>query len=402
MQCDKCLSLFEVLLAIATFILQGSPIAKGQEESKFSVIFVFSTPDTGESPQSGVIRDAAGNLYGTTYGDFAPLFGAVFKLDPAGRETVLHRFTDEENDGANPSGGLIRDEAGNFYGNTQYGGTFDRGTVFKLDPAGSLTVLHSFAGGADGATPWGSLVRDATGNFYGITAFGGPSDNGTVFKLDPNGTKTVLHSFTGGPDGSFPLAGLVQDSGGNLYGTAAQGGVTTCPRGCGVVFKLDPTGALTVLHSFTGAPDGSYPQGVLTRDAEGNLYGTTFYGGLALGLGFGTVFKVDPAGKETLLYKFADHRDGSYPSTGLVRDTAGNLYGTASGDGAVNFGTVFKLDPAGTLTVLHSFDGGAWDGAFPSGRLVRDGKGNLYGTTSRGGAHRRCFQGCGTVFKVKP
>jgi len=270
-------------------------------------------------------------------------------------------------------------------------------------------VLHSFAGHpGDGANPEAGLVRDAQGNLYGTTLTGGSGGPelcsgvggcGTVFKLDTTSKETVLYSFTGVPDGEEPDAGLVRDAQGNLYGTTYNGGASNL----GTVFELDTTGKETVLHSFTGTGgDGSEPYGGLVLDAQGNLYGTTSFGGAS---GDGTVFELDTAGKETVLYSFTGTGgDGAYPS-GLVRDAQGNLYGTTYGGGASGFGTVFKLDTAGKETVLYSFTGTGGDGAYPSGlvRLVRDAQGNLYGTTYEGG-DLACDApyGCGTVFKLTP
>ena len=202
--------------------------------------------------------------------------------------TVLHSFTNSP-DGALPFAGLLRDAAGNLYGTTGSGGIFGFGTVFKLDSSGNETVLHSFAGGGDGQQPSGDLIRDAAGNLYGTTLLGGGvfSNNcfgscGTVFKLDPSGNETVLHTFAGGGDGRQPNGNLIMDAAGNLYGTTGSGGSATCPvtLGCGTVFKLDTSGILTLLHSFTGSPgDGESPVGGLIMDKAGNLYGTTLNGG---------------------------------------------------------------------------------------------------------------------------
>jgi len=249
--------------------------------------------------------------------------------------------------------------------------------VFKLDPTGKETVLHSFAGApTDGAFPVSGLIRDKAGNFYGTTRFGGASDFGTVFKLDSTGKETVLYSFTGGDDGGDLQAGVVRDSAGNLYGTTIEGGTF----GVGVVFKLDPTGKETVQYHFTGGADGALPYARLVRDKAGNLYGATAYGGL----GCGVVFRLDSTGNETVLYSFTCGADGAQPRAGLLRDKAGNLYGTTESGGNSNFGVVFKLDITGEETVLHTFTGP--DGLQVDAGLVRDPKGNLYGTTVGGGA----------------
>jgi uncharacterized repeat protein (TIGR03803 family) len=306
--------------------------------------------------------------------------------------TVFYSFTGYPENGVSPFGSLVMDPAGNLYGVTQAGGSpppLDGGTVFKLDPSGNESVLHSFTGG-DGSIPYAGLVIDTAGNLYGTTLFGGSSGYGTVFKLDPSGTETVLHSFTNsGGDGAYPFAGLLVDKVGNLYGTTDVGG----SFGYGTVFKLDRSGTETLLHSFTNTGgDGAYPLAGLVMDTAGNLYGTTNDGGSS---GYGTVFKLDSSGTETVLHSFTNSSggDGAYPFAGLVMDTAGNLYGTTIQGGSSNYGTVFKLDPSGTETVLHSF--AYSDGAAPIAGLVMDPAGNLYGTTFEGGS-----SGYGTVFKL--
>jgi uncharacterized repeat protein (TIGR03803 family) len=315
--------------------------------------------------------------------------------------TVLYTFTGGA-DGGNPLAGLVHDAAGNLYGTTSSGGSSlwcpnGCGTVFKIDTTGKETVLHSFAGSKDGAYPYyGALFRDGAGNLHGTTYEGGASGNGTVFRVTPTGKEAVL-AFTGGTNGGFPYGGLIADTAGNLYGTTSARGSGCPPYGCGTVFKVDKMGNETVLYSFTGMPDGANPQAGLVRDAAGNLYGTTIAGGSSPcsyneSTGCGTVFKVDTTGKDTVLHSFASV-DGAFPTGGLVRDAAGNLYGTTQSGGTSQGGTVFKVDTGGRLTTLYNFTSGA-DGGFPYSGLVRDPAGNLYGTTLLGGF------GLGTVYKV--
>lgn len=265
--------------------------------------------------------------------------------------------------------------------------------------AQTFSLLYTFTGGMDGSTPVGGVILDAAGNLYGTTSEGGnfacSQGCGTLFKVDGVGNKTVLHSFagTGAGDGEYPNAALVWDGQGNLYGTTVVGGAS----GYGTVFKLDTTGKETVLHSFSGAGgDGAFPLGGVVRDEQGNLYGTTEVGGTS---NCGTVFKLDTTGKETVLYSFAGMGgDGRSPWAGVVRDGQGNLYGTTVGGGVSDLGTVFKVDTTGKETVLHSFTGTVFDGAQPMTGLVLDTKGNLYGTTNSGG--RGIDGGNGVVFKV--
>jgi uncharacterized repeat protein (TIGR03803 family) len=351
-----------------------------------TVLYNFAGGADGGAPYAGVIRDSSGNFYGTTYQGGTPNAGVVYKLDAAGHETVLYSFTGGA-DGFQPYAGVIRDAAGNLYGSTLRGGTANVGVLYELDAAGHETVLYSFTGGADGGEPLAGVIRDSAGNLYGSTARGGTANLGVLYKLDTGGHETVLYSFTGGADGGFPIAGVIRDSAGNLYGTTEYGGTA----GRGVVFKLDATGHETVLYSFTGGADGGYPAAGVIRDSAGNLYGTTPEGGTA---NAGVVYKLDTPGHETVLYSFTGNADGGDPNAGVIRDSSGNLYGTASGGGAANLGVVFKLDTAGHETVLYSFPGGA-DGSEPRAGVIRDSAGNLYGTTANGGAAN-----AGVVFKL--
>ena len=206
-----------------------------------------------------------------------------------------------------------------------------------------VVTLYSFKGAPDGAIPYGGLILDASGHLYATTQNSLAAGAGTIFKFDSAGRQKVLHTFTGGADGASPLAGLIGDAAGYLYGITGYGGDNVC--GCGTVFKIDRrTRKGHVLHRFTGGADGAYPQAGLVRDAAGDLYGTTAFGGDAI-CGCGTVFKVDMLGTETVLYRFTGGADGAYPRSSLIRDSAGNLYGTTSNNGVNGFGTVFKLTP---------------------------------------------------------
>ncbi len=324
---------------------------------------------------------------------------------------VLYSFCAKPScgDGANPFAGLIADSQGNFYGTTNGGGTYGFGTVFKLPPGGKAKVLYSFQSGSDGASPLAGLIADDQGNLYGTTSQGGKNGDGTVFKLTPRGRETVLYSFCALPscgDGYAPNAGLIADAQGNLYGTTLKGGQYSEDHG-GTVFKLTPHGIETVLYSFcleTNCTDGSSPYASLLADDQGNLYGTTEVGGK---YNDGTVFKLTPDGTETVLHSFCSKpscADGKYPYAALIADSEGNLYGTTNGGGGTatcgaGCGTAFKLAPDGKETVLHAFCSkpNCVDGYFPYAGLIADSLGNFYGTTEDGGKY-----GTGAVFQLAP
>ena len=392
-QVSKMRSLAAVVPFILLFISATSAHAQ-----TFTVLYTFTNTNQGWQPDAAPILDAAGNLYGTTqYGGTAGGFGTVFKLDTEGNESVLHSFAGTP-DGEDPEGALIADRAGNLYGTTLYGGTAGGyGTVFKLAYTGKLTLPHSFASNPDGADPHGSLVGDPQDNGYGTTQYGGTAGGyGTVFKVDAAGNESLLHSFAGTPDGEDPQAGLYRDTAGNLYGTTQYGGTA---GGYGTVFKLALNGDITLLHSFSGTPDGENPYAALTADSHGNGYGTTKYGGTAEG--YGTVFKIDRTGHFSLLHSFAGNPDGVNPVSSVVVDPAGNVYGTTFYGGESGYGTVFEIDTTGKLTILHSFSGTS-DGANPMAGLTLDATGNLYGATTEGGDLSCGFSGCGVIFKVTP
>jgi uncharacterized repeat protein (TIGR03803 family) len=367
---------------------------KAQKESD---LYSFRGGEDGFFPQTGVIRADDGVLYGTTSFGGAYNWGSIFKLTTSGK-TILYSFRGGA-DGAIPNSPLLRDLEGNLYGMTTSGGNASCnggqgcGTVFKLDPSGKKQVLHYFTlSTIDGWAPAGGLVQDSKGNFYGATQLGGTTGVGVVFKLQPGGMETLLYSFTGGSggsDGANPNGPLVLDRAGNIYGTTTEGG----PGNAGVAFKLDAAGSEAILHTFSGKPDGANPMAGLIRDPAGNLYGTTNIGGAS---NAGTIFKIDPTGKETILYTFSKPGDGEFPQAPLVRDSAGNLYGNNVMGGDDDGGTVFKYDTSGKETVLHSFGAGN-DGQYPNGVMAVDSAGNVYGATVRGGTFAS-----GTVFTIAP
>jgi uncharacterized repeat protein (TIGR03803 family) len=395
-----------VTAAILSFLVLTT-MAAAQTET---VLHSFAGKRDGGYPVSGLVLDGQENLYGTTPGDrrTAMGYGTVFKVAPGGRETILYTFTGGT-DGAYPLGNLLRDEAGNLYGAAQGGGSDNCvqgcGTIFEITPANTEKVLLSFTSG--GSDPVGSLIRDSEGNLYGMTANGGTHSCGTVFSLTQTGTETVLYSFNCLSDGLGGTGGLTRDGSGALYGASIVGGSSTCGFGCGLVFEVTASDEFNLLYGFTSGPDGWEPNGNLIRDAQGNLYGTSRFGGsnpsCSSTLGCGTVFEITPSSTETVLYSFSGGADGSNPTgAGLVQDRQGNLYGTTYSGGVgscyqgFGCGVVFKVTPSGTETVLYSFTGGA-DGGNPAANLILDAKGNLFGTTQIGGA-----QGYGTVFEVTP
>jgi uncharacterized repeat protein (TIGR03803 family) len=314
---------------------------------------------------------------------------------------VLYSFCSAPHcsDGSAPIAPPIRDAGGNLFGTTYAGGTY-YGTIYKLAPDGAETVLYVFDG--DGGYIRDSLVMDRSGNLFGTSDFGGTANAGLVFKLAADGTESTLYNFAGGTGGAYPEAGLIIDSQGNLYGTTYYGGSANCDLGCGTVFKVTPDGTETVLYRFCetspSCNDGAGPHATVLADRNGNLYGTTVGGGTN---DSGTVFRLNPDGKERVLYSFAGGTDGQWPFAGLVADKAGNLYGTTEYGGAQYGGAVFKIAPDGTETILYSFcDCG--DGAMPTTALAIDGKGYLYGTTTTGSSHE-CGEGnCGVIFKLSP
>lgn len=357
--------------------------------SGYRTLYAFKGGSDGASPW-GITVQAAGYRYGATSGGGANGKGTVYEIRSTGAETVLHAFAGGS-DGTSPDAPPITDRHGDLYGTTYYGGTSNAGTVYKV-VGGTESVLYSFSGGSDGANPVASLIMDKAGNLYGATPYGGTNGLGVVFELTPEGVETVLHTFDN-TDGAFPYASLIRDKAGNLYGTASGGGA----NGQGAVFKLAPDGTETVLYSFAGGSDGTIPNSSLTFDKAGNLYGTTYEGGTgSCASGCGTVFKLAPDGSETVVHSFAGGTgDGAYPYAGVTLDAAGNLYSTAYEGGADGLGIVFQLTPGGTETLLHSFSGGS-DGANPNSNLMANRRGVLFGTAATGGAN-----GDGTVFRIK-
>ncbi len=365
----------------------GKP-GTGWAQVSYTVLHAFTPPPT--SPTGRLVRGSDGAFYGRTQNGGTFNHGTVFKLSADGAElTILHSFPGSEGyfiigpDGANPQESLVQGYDGALYGTTYYGGPSNVGTVFKLATDGTgFTTLHSFTG-PDGTIPLAALVQGADGALYGTTSSGGASDKGTVFKLASDGTGfTTLHSFTGS-DGASPQ-GLVPGSDGILYGTTHHGGASDK----GTVFKLAADGSgFATLHSFTGS-DGTAPWAGVIQGADGALYGTTRYGGIS---DKGTVYKLATDGTGFIILHSFTGADGADPLSVLVLGSNGALYGTTLKGGTSGVGTVFKLAPDGTgFTTLHSFTGIAFDGAYPQVGLIQGLDGAFYGTTGS------------TVFRVEP
>jgi uncharacterized repeat protein (TIGR03803 family) len=312
-----------------------------------------SSPTDGAHPDAGLVQGSDSNFYGTTvFGGTSTNHlcglgcGTVFRISPSGSYTSLYSFAGWPNDGGNPDGGLVQGSDGNFYGTTAEGGTNNEpgGTVFRISPSGIETLLYSFDSVSDGLDP-GGLVQGADGNFYGTTGEGG------LFRVSPRGIETIISSFVSHSPNGYDPSVLVQGGDGNFYGTTSEGGTTAyCGYGCGTVFRVSPSGTYTSLYSFGSYPtDGTGPLAGLVQGSDGNFYGTTQYGGDTnyYGGGVGTLFRITPSGTYTSLYSFTgspENYDGEYPVGGLIQGSDGNFYGTTENGGTSGAGTVFKLD----------------------------------------------------------
>jgi uncharacterized repeat protein (TIGR03803 family) len=401
-------------------------VAQSAQAQTFTVLHSFTGGADGQDPEAGLAINGSGDLFGTavsggnTGGPYCGTgCGTVFRLSHKGSVWVFTRLYAFQggNDGWEPYAGVTFDSDGNLYGTTHIGGGIGCspvqgcGTVFKLRPSLSVcqgaqclwveTILYRFTGDSDGAYPgYGALVFDRAGNIYGTASGAGSGGQGTVYKLASSGggwMESVLYSFTGGTDGGSPRGPVIFDQVGNIYDTTFRGGLNNG----GTVFQLTPTGSgwtQSTLHSFS-ASNGENPFGGLIFDHSGNLYGTTSLSGPG---NKGTVYQLSPLGGSwtfTSLYSFQGTR-GYGPTSGLAIDATGNLYGTAANVGAYGYGLVFELSPhsdgSWTFTDLHDFTGGI-DGAQPLGNITLDSAGNLYSTTVGGGSYGR-----GVVFEITP
>ncbi|HEY3974744.1 MAG TPA: choice-of-anchor tandem repeat GloVer-containing protein [Candidatus Sulfotelmatobacter sp.] len=447
-------NLYRSLFAMLTLAVIAAGLATGAQAVTYRVIHSFDGTTDGSNPYGDLVADAAGNLYGTTStggprncsSAETTCGGTVFQLSKTSTggwtRKVLHAFAGP--DGASPQSGLVFDSAGNLYGTTFIGGVGCQsesgcGVVFKLSPTTSggwtYSVILQFSdSNANGTLPTGNLIMDSAGNLYGTTLLGGNFENGgsgcgVVYELSHGArgwTETVLYTFIGHPDGCGPN-GIVFDATGNLYTTTTSGGTSSnqiCSGGygCGSVIQLSPnsSGAFTetVLYSFSGGSDGNLPTGSLVLDNSGNLYGVTRAGGTSIGCtwnvpGCGVVFKLSNSSggwKQTVIHTFqptssgAAGEGGGSPASNLTFDTAGNLYGTAPFGGRGN-GVVFKLSPNSsggwTESGVHAFSGGT-GGELPNSGVIFDSAGNIFGTTLYGGSSTACPSRCGVVFEITP
>jgi uncharacterized repeat protein (TIGR03803 family) len=391
-----------ISIALLSLILSAASAQAGTE----SVLYPFTGGVDGGVPVAGLIFDSAGNAYSTTSAGGAYGLGTVFELSLGSggtwTETVLHSFG-KGKDGANPQSGLIFDASGNLYGTTRDGGHNGKGTVFELSPASGgwkEAVLHSFGSGKDGFNPLSGVTFDKVGNLYGTAYAGGLHAWGTVYQLTPAGgswKERTLYNFKPGKYGVNPIGGVAFDVSGNLYGTTPAGG----RYGWGNVFKLTNTGSgwrWGAIFSFKGKNDGGGAWATPVFDTAGNLYGTTISRGAH---DSGTVYQLQPTGtgwKFVLLHGFTG-KDGANPEAGVILDASGNVYGT-TGAGSNNAGTVFELSLNAkgkwTENTLYAFTGGS-DGGAPACAPVIDAKGNVYGTASAGGSANN-----GVVFEITP
>ncbi len=414
----------EVVFAILFApLVVASPLMQAQT---FTVLHNFTGGTDGSQPEAGLTMDGSGNFYGTAgaggeVGGCGGLgCGTVYKLARRGSGWIfspLYSFTGGS-DGAFPVARVALGANGTLYGTTfaggdDYGGN-GAGVVFNLRPPAHLmgsvfspwteTVLHTFAGGGDGANPTGDLVFDRTGNIYGTASCTTAICQGSVYELKPSGggwTETVLYAFSVGSDGYYPIGGVIFDNAGNLYGVTNAGGIFY-----GTAFQLTPSGSgwtESILHNFQSGSDGGFPVAGLIFDSSGNLYGTAAAYGPQ---GGGTVFELSRAGSSwmfDLLYGFHCSGDACYslpgPQASLFMDSAGNILGTTTQDGAYGYGNVFKLTPQAvgwTYTSLHDFTGGS-DGAIPYSSVLEDANGNLFGTAAEGGTYDK-----GVVWEITP
>ena len=390
-------------VAAAALVALAGPAVPVAGQVQFQALYSFTgdSYSDGANPNAGLMQASDGNLYGTTYSGGYDNVGTVFRITTNGVYTSLYSFIGNVYNGTTDSaypyyGSLVQASDGNLYGTSENGGTNANGTVFQITTNGIESVRYSFTGGTDGLSPLGGLVQASDGNLYGSTFSGTSYRYGTIFRMATNGDLTTLYTFTGGSDGGHCMSRLVQASDGNLYGT------TAFYNTLGTVFRITTNGVLTPLYYFDGNINGGFPQGGLVQASDGNLYGTTEVGGVPnwYALTGGTVFRITTNGTLTSLYAFTGGPDGGNPLANLVQASDGNLYGTTFYGGNTNlnngwgYGTLFSITTNGVFTSLYAFTG-AGDGGNPVGGLVQASDGKLYGTTEYGGTN-----GYGAIFSL--
>lgn len=382
--------------AIGIAFLGFLATANADQPGAFKTLSSFDNTH-GSGPAAPLLEGSDGHLYGTTLVGGAAGAGTVFRMNPSGKVTVLHSFVQDGHDGVQPLAALMYDRDGNLYGTTPLGGDFFSGTIFKISRRGDYSVVHSFAGGAlDGSQSSAPLVQTEDGNFFGTTIFGGAYNQGVVFKMTPAGVVTVLHSFSGA-DGTFPQWGITLSRDGAFYGTTVRGG----DFDCGLAYRISRSGEFTAIYSFSPGISGAAPS-ALIQASDGAFYGTTPQGGPSTG---GTAFRLSAAGEITVLHGFSQGAPEGDSPNGLVQASDGNFYGTNANFGSDLLGTVFRMTPSGTVTVVHRFSPGGSrspdDGALPLATPIQTRNGAMFGTTSQGGVPG-VTPGDGTVYRFSP
>jgi len=401
---NRSLFLLSMTSLVSVPFLQIS--AHASQGYVYNIIRSFDAiSDDPQEPTGTLIQGIDGNFYGASEFGGSAYSGTVFKMTPSGSTTILHSFNDGSvpGDGNTPGSSLLQTSDGTLYGTTPSGGTAGHGVIFKVRPGGTYSLLHTF--GDSGTANEGSgytisgLVQGLDGNFYGTTYNGGSTGLGTVFKMTPDGTVTVIHTFADGSvsgDGKYPQSGLTRGADGNFYGTTNSGGT----RSQGTIYQITPGGTVTILHSFNGyfgSNDGAFPTTGLTLGSDGSFYGTTSDGGSRTR---GAAYKMAADGTFTFLHSFG-YSEGSQ-FNGLTEGSDGNFYGTANSGGSTGNGTIYKMTPGGVVTTLHSFavDYPSTDGLGPRAGLILGSDGNFYGSTFTGGSGADLPEG--TAFRLSP
>lgn len=402
--------------ATAIMMLLALGWVSAGEAYSYKVLYRFKGGEDGALPAGRLLLDKSGNLWGSTvfggggkcpFGNAPHGCGTIFRITPDGKEAIIVAFSNRAM-GFQPDGGLLANATGTMYGTTFYGGIHNRGTVFKLSSDGEFSQLYEFGGWPDAKYPLGGLVMRGDSALYGASLGGGKRSGGvegcgTVFELSlDGGAEKVVHEFSiHHLDGCNPDAPVITDQAGNIYGTAYQGGA----HGAGMVFKINSNGTESALYSFLGGADGRWPTSPLAEDSSGNLYGGTNSGGPNTCGGFinncGVLYRITPDGSESIVYAFKGPPDGWDPNAGILVDGGGNLYGTTAQGGSAqcDCGIAYKIAPDGTETILHTF-GSRNDGMVPTSQLIMDAEGTFYGVTEWGG-HTCAPNTCGTVFEIK-